>query len=268
MIRNVKAALRDALPAHLQVPVKYWYSAFRGHLEPELAVLDLLVARGDHVIDVGGNRGIYAYRLTELGAHVEVFEPNPSCLLVLQLWAATQRNVIVHGVALSSTSGKAQLTIPVGPDGVEHDSSGSLENRSDHGSFITASVDIRSLDSFGFTNTSLIKIDVEGHEYQVIEGATETLKESSPALIVEIEQRHISRPIEEVFNLIVDRGYRGFFLDGKCMASLDRFDLSVHQSIGGALDLGSGYRNNFLFFDCAKLDRGDYCRLFEARPLA
>ena len=32
-------------------------------------------------------------------------------------------------------------------------------------------VPLRQLDSFGFTDTSLIKIDVEGHESRVLEGA-------------------------------------------------------------------------------------------------
>jgi hypothetical protein len=48
-------------------------------------------------------------------------------------------------------------------------------------------IDIKSLDSFNFTNISLIKLDVEGYEVEVIKGAKNTIiKNNFPAFIVEI----------------------------------------------------------------------------------
>ncbi|MEG8026090.1 FkbM family methyltransferase [Sphingomonas aurantiaca] len=78
-----------------------------------MSLLPALVSRGDRVIDVGGNRGTYAYRLHALGARVEVFEPNPVCLRVLRDWASHQAAVNVHAVALSASSGTAE---PGDPD--------------------------------------------------------------------------------------------------------------------------------------------------------
>ena len=46
--------------------------------------------------------------------------------------------------------------------------------------------EMRPLDDFGFTNVSLIKIDVEGLENQVLEGAARTLAESRPVVTLEI----------------------------------------------------------------------------------
>lgn len=47
-------------------------------------------------------------------------------------------------------------------------------------------VEMRTLDSFNFENVSLIKIDVEGGENDVIEGMVETLKRNKPVIIIEI----------------------------------------------------------------------------------
>jgi len=47
-------------------------------------------------------------------------------------------------------------------------------------------VNIKKLDSFNLKNVCLIKIDVEGHENQVLEGALDTIKSSRPVMIVEI----------------------------------------------------------------------------------
>ena len=46
--------------------------------------------------------------------------------------------------------------------------------------------EMRPLDDFGLTNVSLIKIDVEGHENPVLEGAGRTIAESRPVVVLEI----------------------------------------------------------------------------------
>lgn len=256
---RLKTLVRDLLPSRLQVPVKYWYSRARDMLEPEMALLDRLVTPGDRVVDVGGNRGVYAYRLARLGAQVEVFEPNPACTSVLQAWAAHHPSVRVHAVALSSHEGTAALHIPVGAGGVEHDSSASLESGSG-GSVRDQVVPLRRLDSFRFEQVKLIKIDVEGHEYGVLEGAAQTLSGSKPALLIEIEQRHLSRPIAEVFDKVRSAGYRGYFLERGALVPIERFDVAVHQDLA-RFARHEAYVNNFLFLHEERIRVGAYSSL-------
>lgn len=267
MLDGLKTRLRDFLPPRCQVPAKYWYGRLRSGLEPEMRLLEALVVRGDRAVDVGGNRGVYAYRLWRLGARVEVFEPNPACLAVLGAWAAGKPAVRVHAVALSSRAGSADLHIPVDAGGTEHDASASIE----HGGGDRArdvAVPLRTLDSFRFTDVRLVKIDVEGHEGDVIAGATETLSSARPALLVEIEQRHNSRPIAEVFRKVLDFGYRGFFLGPGGLTGLSAFDPGRHQPLEafGASD-GRLYINNFLFLHARRLAAGEYPGLGGARLL-
>ncbi|QQV78458.1 FkbM family methyltransferase [Sphingomonas aliaeris] len=245
------------LPLRLQVPVKYHYGRLRHELEPEMALLPALVASGDRVIDVGGNRGTYAYRFDTLGARVEVFEPNPVCLRVLRDWATHRSSVNVHAVALSASSGTAELAIPIDAAGVEHDASASIE----HGvgaDVRLETVPIATLDSFGFRDASLIKIDVEGHELSVIEGALETIAASAPALLIEIEQRHLTRPIGESFARITSLGYDGFFLRSGKLAPLAEFDPQRHQVIADFENKSRQYFNNFLFLAGRHISAGRY----------
>ncbi len=254
---GLKGVIRDILPPRLQVPIKYLYGRIRNELEPEMALLPALVSRGDHVIDVGGNRGTYAFRLHQLGARVEVFEPNPVCLRVLNNWAQHHEAVSVHAVALSDNSGTAELAIPIDQAGVEHDASASIEHGADSAVRIET-VPIRTLDSFGFRDAVLIKIDVEGHEQSVIEGAVKTIAASAPALLVEIEQRHLSKPINQVFERIQALGYQGYFLRRNRLVPIVRFDPEEHQPLS-AFTQGTGcYFNNFLFLDMKKLSDGVY----------
>ena len=228
--------------------------------------IDLIVQNNNRVIDIGGNRGIYAYQLWRRGARVEVFEPNPTCYRVLEVWAADKPNVNVHSVALSNRAGSANLHIPIDGSGVEHDASASIE----HSGFAKARdqlVPLRTLDSYQFEGVSLIKIDVEGHEYSVIEGAEKTIVSSRPALLIEIEQRHIDRPIEAVFGKILEFGYQGFFMGILGLIPLEEFDAARHQSMENFGTGKNSYINNFLFLHCAKQNDGEYSALVKGQLL-
>jgi FkbM family methyltransferase len=243
---GLKTVLRKFVPMRMQVPVKYLFNTLGGRMEPELGILTLLIDAGDHVIDVGGNRGTYAYKLHTLGARVEVFEPNGVCADILKAWMAGKPSVSVHTVALSNTEGSAVLHVPVDSSGVAHDASASLEN-TPSGTVEDKTVALRTLDSFGFQDITFIKIDVEGHESSVIEGAADSLVRMKPALLVEIEQRHIHRPIGDVFDAILGFGYIGYFLrDGK-LQGLAQFDTANDQDFEGSLHAPGKYINNFIF---------------------
>ena len=47
-------------------------------------------------------------------------------------------------------------------------------------------VEVRTLDSFAFRDVCVIKVDVEGSEMEVLEGARETILRDRPPLIVEL----------------------------------------------------------------------------------
>jgi FkbM family methyltransferase len=260
----IKTFLRSLVPEAWQVPVKYRINAWRGQLEPELEILEYVVQRGDRAIDIGGNRGIYTLALWREGATVEVFEPNPVCANVVSAWAAGKPAVTVHRVGLSDRAGTASLHIPVDEAGHEHDASASL---GDHhiGRTREEVVTIEALDSFGFEDVAFVKIDVEGHEYNALRGAAQTLQSQLPAILVEIEQRHNARPITEVFDLVLGWGYEGYFLRGGKLVPIDRFDVERDQAMEHFDDDSSAYINNFLFLGKTKIALGRYAKLLKAR---
>ena len=81
-----------------QVPVKYWYNWVRGALEAEMNFIEVIVQKNDRVIDIGGNRGIYAYELWRRGALVEVFEPNPYLEELVSLETGVYRSIEVFNL--------------------------------------------------------------------------------------------------------------------------------------------------------------------------
>ncbi len=258
----IKNGLRDLIPSSLQVPIKFWVNRVRGQLEEELQLLPQIIGPGDRVIDIGGNRGVYAYSFWRLGTKIEVFEPNPVCAGVLRSWAAGKDNVQIHAVALSNSPGEAYLYVPVDGSGVEHDSSASLERR-DFKNIRQFRVNVQTLDSFCLADISLIKIDVEGYEIAVLYGAEQTIKASFPVLLIEIEQRHNQIDILDIFNLLESWGYDGFFLKQARLYRLGDFIAERDQLTSNFGIPGAHYINNFLFISHSRILSGDYKTLFK-----
>jgi FkbM family methyltransferase len=262
MFPTLKSAIRDALPHRYQVPIKFWYSKLRGDLEGEMALLPKLLKPSERVIDIGANRGVYAYLLTGLGARIELFEPNPACAQALASWAAQIPNVNLHTVALSDQEGSAKLRIPVDAAGVEHDASASIE-KSAIGHFRELIVPLATLDSFQLRQVGLIKIDVEGHEYSVLQGVQQTIASDKPGLLIEIESRHADHSFLATFNWLHDQGYRSFFLDAGVLRPIDEFSADRDQPIENLGKKNTKYINNFLFLHETRLANGAYAQLFD-----
>jgi FkbM family methyltransferase len=54
----------------------------------------------------------------------------------------------------------------------------------------TENIQLKKLDDFEFKNVDYIKIDVQFHELEVIEGSIDTLKNNNPVLCIEAARRN------------------------------------------------------------------------------
>lgn len=138
-------------------------------------------------IDVGANEGLYSYKFARWFGTVEAFEPNPVMAHQLRQYGA--RNIHVHELALSSSARQADLHVPVTTRGFESHGWGTLEATAFDASQQqrTVPVQVRTLDSFHFGNVAVIKIDVEGHERDVLTGAGDTIDRCRPVVLTEVK---------------------------------------------------------------------------------
>jgi FkbM family methyltransferase len=245
--KSIKTHLADIVPKGLRVPVRYYFNYLRGTLEAEMAYLSELVGDAQRAIDIGANTGLYTYALSRLCNQVEAFEPLP---WVFQETSAYARpNINFYNFGISDHQGDLNLHVPL----FNGKPSGALASFRDlYEEHETISVPVRRLDDFKFSDVSLIKIDVEGYETQVIDGAIETIRSSKPNLLIEIEQRHLGdRLIDNVFKQVLDLGYCGKFLIGDDYVDLSHFSYLEHQAPFIEIIELKGhckkYVNNFIF---------------------
>ena len=120
-------------------------------------------------------------------------------------------------------------------------------------SIIEFAVDTRTLDSYGFSNVGLIKVDVEGHENSVLRGAWDTLQRNRCSLLVECEERHSPGAIEKLFSFTESLEYAGYFLLGENIIPISDFRTKEHQDPSNLADWRGGWKrsglyiNNFIF---------------------
>jgi FkbM family methyltransferase len=225
---NTKNFLINICPKQLRLPLTFYYWKFLGKLEKEIFFLKDLVGNGKTTIDIGANNGIYSYALSKLCERVEAFEPQPWCSEIISAYSQSSGNKIhVHNVGLSDSEGSLTLHVPL-IRGRLH--TGLASFKEVEGACKCETVPIYKLDDYNFKDVSLIKIDVEGYESQVIKGSKETILREKPVLLVEIEQRHLgNKPIESVFNEITELGYKGSFLYKGKFLSLSEFSSERYQ---------------------------------------
>ncbi|WP_455353173.1 FkbM family methyltransferase [Streptomyces sp. SYSU K217416] len=191
--------------------------------EPELRRLADFCPPGGTAVDVGGWYGPWSRQLARRAGRVVAVEPVPH--LARLLAATTPAHVdVVHAAATDRDGGTVQLWLPPGDGGNRGVSS--LVRRDLHARSIP--VPCVRVDSLGLHGITLIKIDVDGSELNVLRGAEETLLGDRPALFIELEAR--IGPLEPVLNLLAGHGYRGWVLPGRDWLPLADFDLSGHQS--------------------------------------
>ena len=127
-----------------------------------------------NAVDVGCRDGEFSRYLTWSFDHVYCFDYRKRINFAMNL--DVSNNKVTH------------YTCPLG-DGIK------FEYASGRGNFRSTTVDARwenkekrkifPLDHFDFTDVSLIKVDVDGMDEEVIKGATETIKRYKPVVIIE-----------------------------------------------------------------------------------
>ena len=77
---------------------------------------------------------------------------------------------------------------------------------------ISTNVSVARLDALVRQDVAFVKVDVEGHELNVLNGAVALLDRCQPVFLVEAEDRHRAEATRSVFKFFQRKSYRGFFL--------------------------------------------------------
>ncbi|UTD28285.1 FkbM family methyltransferase [Bradyrhizobium sp. WD16] len=248
-LRQTKTVLKEAFPS---LWLRWHFMHLPKTAEIERSFLKRFIREDAVTVDVGANCGLYTRELARLSRCVHAFEPSRQMADLLRRTSAP--NVNIHEVALSDHSGEAALFIPEGERGLVHGLASIEPQACQSGKPGRAiAVPTARLDEVVQDDVEFVKIDVEGHELSVLNGANRLLERCQPVFLVEAEDRHRPAATSCVFEFFRNRNYRGYFVDDGDVLPIEAFDVETFQDVGallpdGGRKNGRAYINNFFFF--------------------
>ena len=205
--------------------VGHWITISGGYeyevLNPAIDyIVGLLGPERGICVDVGANIGNHSVFFQKYFPQVVSIEANPAVFEILELNTRRFANVRAVNVALGEEEGEGILTLA--DDTNEGTGFVSLAENSSNG----LPVKIMPLDALTKDlegGIDLVKIDVEGFEYQVLSGAKKTLENHRPVILFEY---YVKQQCDKnVFSLLECCGYKNFYYIGT------RFDNNSNKFI-------------------------------------
>jgi FkbM family methyltransferase len=203
---------------------------FKGAFEQtEIAFVRRLLAKFSELpvlFDVGANIGVHTLSWASSCRHLFAFEPSPATRNILARNVASNRladRVSVVPKAISNREGTATFHV------CKDNALSSLKDTRRNGVAETVSVEVTTLDTFAreqkIERVDFIKIDVEGFETEVLEGAKTILSTMKPDLFVEIYGGTASNPDpERTIRFVTSLGYQAFVMIEGRMVPFARHD--------------------------------------------
>ncbi len=218
--------------------------AIKKEYEKELKIVDKFANKSKDALDIGVYRGVYSYKMSESFKNIHSFEPNPLLFPYLNKnLKKIVKNIKLYNYALSDVNGETELRLPLRSNSIFKDNieelfqlgAATMHPNNDISKFKKVAINTRRLDDIQIdNNVGFIKIDVEGHEKNVIVGGKSLIMKDKPVMLIEIEERHTKKPIKETINFIKEMNYECFYLNKD---ELIKIENNYNKVVG----------NNFIF---------------------
>lgn len=221
------------------------------------------------ILDIGMNIGMNTWEYATFAKEVHGFEPVPGTYQVAldnialnkhhqdpklgwwknpdKSWAslAVTGAISTYNVALGPVPGSVEMHIKKndGHNRVANDNYTKLNGKpvKVNTGYQRVQVPQHTLDSYNFTDVDIIKIDVEGYELQVLEGAVNTIAQNRPIVqieCVEIQPRAFGKTINDLMDYFTSKNYVITLADGTVMPKkfqyakkmMDRFMIPAERT--------------------------------------
>ena len=194
-------------------------------------IISKSIRTGMTFVDIGANSGYFSLLVSSiLGTAGKIFaiEPTPSTYerMVKNIQYNNFKNIKPYNVALSEKSGFSYIFV----DPVSDGSNSLVENQNRRKYKVTLS----TLDDIMLPSLpDLVKIDVEGFEYEVLKGASKTILENEKVRLIIEQNRHWLRVrkqgYDNVINLLRENGFKIFEIQK--IGGLSKSEIISHKQL-------------------------------------
>ena len=202
-------------------PLRAYYNMFFG--EKEIKYLKKYIKSKKYkyaFIDIGANYGIYSFIFGPKASVLFVVEPIKECIDYIKKGYLKSNAKFFEGV--SNDNLEKNLSVPISNKRYIYGKS-SIDNKFENSTTVRAkSFRLENFEKYEDIKKSdllFIKIDVEGHENQVLQEPGKLISHLRTLLLVEIEERHNSNHIS-LFKRLEDKGFKAYYLSHKDLVEI------------------------------------------------
>jgi FkbM family methyltransferase len=203
-----------------------------------LRVLPSYIEKGRLTIDVGGNSGYQTYFHSTYN-DVVTYEPVPELFEVLQSNLSDVKNATLINKAVTDSNKDVVLHVDINRL--------SMTSQMPLVESEAITVPGVALDNEGHENVGFIKVDVEGYELDVLDGAVNLIDRDRPTMMVEVYQPWCDKvgfDCEQIFDFFDSRDYQILYYDSK---NTDMVECSVAEAAEAVHNLHHLHDGDFLF---------------------
>jgi FkbM family methyltransferase len=196
---------------------RLFYNVLLGTPRAELSyqLIDSFISADDVVAEVGAGHGGGTLSLAAKAGHVYAFEPNADSYRIAKYFTRNKRNVTLFNAGVGEEGREARLNLVHGEASAFGTSIAMLEGFLYRGHRM---VRIASLDNIDFGNVPTVLIlDCEGYEVEVLRGAKETLKGVTTVFV----ETHVLSNGHDTMPEIIEQLRLGSFRTGAISTRLD-----------------------------------------------
>lgn len=203
----------DSIKLHFFKHKGYWYHGRKREKE-SMALFSKLVNKNDTVVEIGGHIGYISLFLAKLigdSGKLFVFEPGENNLPYIRKNIKGKENICLVEKAISEKAGTVSFFIDdlTGQNNslnkdyeVFKNNNKASYTKSAYQEVIIQAITLDDFVSARNLKVDFIKMDIEGAEILAVRGMQKILIENPPIMMIEITDGK-----EEIFNILVERGY-------------------------------------------------------------
>ena len=200
-----------------------WQHPYQGNWELRelftseiLKNLEKIIKPNSTVIDIGAQTGNMSVAYSLFAKNVISFEPNPATFEILEKNSSINKNIQPFNFAITDEPGP--LTFHYSDNGF---CNGGFATRTTYGIGVTGHtipIDVYGVNLIDFLNEeniiieqlSLIKIDAEGHDKDILKTLTPLINKHKPVLITEIYNGLNKEEVQDLIETIQNLGYKAY----------------------------------------------------------
>ncbi len=157
-------------------------------------------------IDVGAYIGNHAVFFSNYFKNVISFEPNSFSYKLLDINTSKKKNIKIHNFGLSDKNQTKDFY------SYENNYGGSSIKKNKNIKFSKIKAKFKKFDNLKFNKKAdLIKIDVEGHELNVLKGMSKYIKKYKPIIVFECQEKEIFNGTSKVIKFLKGKNYKNFY---------------------------------------------------------